>query len=519
MVAVTEDPLTAQAAANPSKIAIIEDDHHMDFAAFNALANRYAQTLVDLGVTAGTKVVWCGRNSTEVVALVAAIRKAGGVAVPLNYRLSAEESSYVVDNCDATVVCFDIEQAPQLERAATENTSVRAWLAFRCGDERTPAWASRLDSEAAKRPATEVQHVGEHPTAGTTMFYTSGTTGKPKGVVRQGVDPEILLGLVGEIGYQPDDIYLTTGPLYHSGPISFMLIVQQLGGSVVVMRNFDPQRWLELIERHRVTTTFSAPTPIRRVVDLPAEVIRRYDRSSMRRMIANAAPWPFDLKRRYVERIGDDSLFEVYGSTELGVDTVLRPEDQMRKPGSCGRAAPGIEIGLFDEEGNPLEEPRVSGDLYVRSSATFDNYYKADQKYEESKLGEWLTVGDIAYRDEEGFYYICDRRTDMIISGGVNIYPAEIEAVLTAHPAVADVAVFGIPSAEWGEAVHAAVVVYPGSDVTDEDLQTHCREHLASYKVPRSLDRIEEIPRNPSGKVLKRQLRDPYWEGHATKVG
>jgi fatty-acyl-CoA synthase/long-chain acyl-CoA synthetase len=514
-----EDPLAAQAAATPTKIAVIEGERRLDFAAFNAMANRYAHLLIGLGVTAGTKVVWCGRNSTEVLALIAATAKTGAIAVPLNYRLSPEEAAYVVENADAAVVLFDVEQAPQLEDAARQVEAVGSWLAFRCEPGEVPGWAAHLDTEAADRPESDPVALGEDPAAGTSMFYTSGTTGKPKGVVRGAVDMEIILGLVATIGYQADDVYLTTGPLYHSGPMSFMQIVQRFGGRVVVMREFDPERWLALVDEHKITTTFSAPTPIRRVVDLPEEVRARYDVSSLKRVIANAAPWPFDLKRRYVERIGDDSLFEVYGSTELGVDTILLPEDQMRKPGSCGRPAPGIEIGLFDASGNPVEEPHVPGDLYVRSSVTFASYYKADEKYEASKLGDWLTVGDIAYRDEEGFVYICDRRTDMIISGGMNIYPAEIEAVLAAHPDIADAAVFGVPSDEWGESVHAAIVVRPGTDPADAVLQEHCREHLASYKVPRGFDRIEEIPRNPSGKVLKRRLRDPYWEGRASKVG
>jgi fatty-acyl-CoA synthase/long-chain acyl-CoA synthetase len=513
------DPLAALTAAHPSKTAIIEGDRRLSYAAFNALVNRYANVLVGLGVRAGTKVTWCGRNSTEVVALIAALRKAGAVGVPLNYRLSPEEASYVVANADSALVLFDVEQAPQLELAAREAEGVRGWLAFRSGTGQVPDWASDLDAEAARSPETEPAAAGDDPAAGTAMFYTSGTTGKPKGVVRGQPDPEIVIGLVTEIGYQPGDVYLTTGPLYHSGPMSFMLIVQQMGGTVVVMRDFDPERWLELVEEHKVTATFSAPTPIRRVLDLPDEVIAARDLSSLRRFIANAAPWPFELKRRYVEKIGEGSLFEVYGSTELGVDTILRPEDQMRKPGSCGRPAPGIEIALFDDKGERVEEPRVPGDLYVRSKATFDAYYKADRKFEDAKLGEWLTVGDIAYRDDEGFYYICDRRTDMIISGGVNIYPAEIEAVLTAHPAIADAAVFGIPSQEWGESVHAAVVVHPGAEASDAELDAFCREHLASYKVPRGYDRIAEVPRNPSGKALKRQLRDPYWESQETKIG
>jgi fatty-acyl-CoA synthase/long-chain acyl-CoA synthetase len=518
MTAPAQDPLAALAAAEPSKIAVIEDERRLTYAEFNALVNRYANVLVDHGVRAGTKVVWCGRNSTEVVALIAALRKCGAVGVPLNYRLSPEETAYVVENADAALVVFDAEQAPQLEAAAGRVEAVRGWLAWGRASRDAPDWASPLDALAARSPETEPVARGTDPAAGTSMFYTSGTTGKPKGVVRGEPDPALVLGLVGEIGYEPGDVYLTTGPLYHSGPMSFMLIVQLMGGTVVVMRDFDPERWLDLVERHRVTTTFSAPTPIRRVVDLPDETIRRRDLSSMRRMIANAAPWPFELKRRYVEKIGAGSLFEVYGSTELGVDTILRPEDQLRKPGSCGRAAPGVEIALFGEDGRPIEEPNVPGDLYVRGTATFNDYYKAEGKFQDASRGDWLTVGDIAYRDDEGFYYICDRRTDMIISGGMNIYPAEIEAVLTAHPAVADAAVFGVPSDEWGESVHAAVVLSDGA-VTDDQLRDFCREHLAAYKTPRGFDRIEEIPRNPSGKTLKRRLRDPYWESRDTKIG
>ncbi|TDE36813.1 AMP-binding protein [Actinomadura sp. 6K520] len=515
MTAPPGDPLSLLAAAEPARTAVIEDGRHLTYAEFNALVNRYANLLVDHDVRAGTKVVWCGRNGTEVVALIAALRKCGAVGVPLNYRLTPEEASYVIENADAALVVFDAEQAPQLEPASWQAQGVRRWLAFRGN---APDWASSLDALAAKSPVTEPVPRGADPAAGSSMFYTSGTTGKPKGVVRGEIDQAIVLGLVGEIGFQPGDVYLTTGPLYHSGPLSFMLIVQLMGGTVVVLRDFDPERWLDLVERHRVTTTFSAPTPIRRVLDLPDEVIERRDLSSLRRMIANAAPWPFELKRRYVDRIGEGSLFEVYGSTELGVDTVLRPEDQLRKPGSCGRAAPGVEIALFDAEGRPVEEPHVPGDLYVRGAAVFRDYYKAEGKYRDASRGEWLTVGDIAYRDEEGFYYICDRRTDMIISGGVNVYPAEIEAVLTAHPAVADAAVFGVPSEEWGEAVHAAVVLRDDA-VTDEELRDFCREHLAAYKTPRGFDRIAEIPRNPSGKTLKRRLRDPYWANRDTRIG
>ena len=205
----------------------------------------------------------------------------------------------------------------------------------------------------------------------------------------------------------------------------------------------------------------------------------------MQRLIANAAPWPFELKKKYVERVNDYSLFEVYGSTELGVNTMLLPPDQMRKPGSCGRPIPGVEIKLFDDDGNEVTTPMEPGELYVLSDATFATYYKDPEKYDKGKRGDFMTVGDIAYMDDEGFYYICDRKSDMIISGGVNIYPAEIEAVLVAHPDIADAAVFGIPDDEWGEAVHAVITTYDGNDIDQPALEAFCREHLAGFKVPR----------------------------------
>jgi fatty-acyl-CoA synthase/long-chain acyl-CoA synthetase len=368
-----------------------------------------------------------------------------------------------------------------------------------------------LAEAAAPTPPT----IDQSQATGATMIYTSGTTGRPKGALRAATSMENAMALFQLIGYQPGEVYLTTGPLYHSGPLGFMAPPLLVGGTVIIQRRFDPEDWLRLIEQHRVTSTFSAPTPIRRVVDLPAEVIAKYDTSSLARFIANAAPWPFELKRRYVEAFGDTSLFEVYGSTELGVDTVLVPSDQMRKPGSCGRPAPGVELALFDDDGKQITEPRVPGELFVRSAGAFDTYYKAQEKYDSSRRGDWLTVGDVAYIDEEGYYYICDRKNDMIISGGMNIYPAEIEAALLEHPAVADVAVFGIPSNEWGEAVHAVIV--ERETLTDDEITGFARERLAGYKVPRSFSRIGEIPRTASGKTLKRELRQPYWDKAAQR--
>ena len=256
------------------------------------------------------------------------------------------------------------------------------------------------------------------------------------------------------------------------------------------------------------------------VCNLPAEVKQRYDVSSMRRMIANAAPWSFALKQMYLADFPADSLYEVYGSTELGVDCVLLPEDQLRKPGSCGKPAPMVEIKLFDDDGKEVTGtgPDNTGELFVRSAAVFNDYYKQHDKFLADQHDGYQTVGDIAYRDDEGFLYICDRKKDMIISGGVNIYPAEIEATLEACPQIYEAAVFGIPSEEWGESVHAVVVTAPGSELDADGVMAYAREHLAGYKVPRSISFMDELPKVPSGKILKRELRTPFWAGQDRRV-
>ena len=353
------------------------------------------------------------------------------------------------------------------------------------------------------------------------MIYTSGTTGKPKGAFRRGnAGAQQSAALMAHIGYTTDDVYIPTGPLYHSGPGGFMGVAQALGQTVVLQRKFNAEDWLRIVDKHKVTSTFSAPTPIRMICALPADVKARYDTSSMRRMIANAAPWSFALKQMYLADFPADSLFEVYGSTELGVNCVLRPEDQLRKPGSCGLPSPMVEIKLFDDDGNEVTGvgPDHPGELFVKSPSVFADYYKQHDKFEADRKHGYQTVGDIAYRDDEGYYYICDRKKDMIISGGMNVYPAEIEAALESHVDIYEVAVFGIPSEEWGETVHAVVVQREGAGLTDADVIAHARAHLASYKVPRSITWSDELPKTGSGKILKRELRATFWAGRDSKV-
>ncbi len=501
-------------------MALVDDrpDGHLvkwSFDELEANANRLARLLIELGVKSNDRVLSCGQNSCWLVAMSNAVRKIGAVGVPLNYRLTHEEASYVVDNSDAVVVFADGEFADLFAKIRSETPKVREVLIF---DGAPLTGQTRVEPMLAKlSPAPpELREAAGEPM---TMIYTSGTTGKPKGAVRSSLgNAAQSAALWGEIGYQPGDVYITTGPLYHSGPGGFLATSIRQGHSCVLQHKYDEEDWLRLVEKYRVTTTFAAPTPIRRICQLPDAVFSKYDVSSMARMVANAAPWSYALKQLYLSRFPKLSLFEVYGSTELGINTLLRPEHQLSKPGSCGRPAPGVEIMLFDDEGASVTAAQTEGELYVKSANMFSTYHKAHDKFMADRRDGWQTVGDIAYRDEEGFYYICDRKKDMIISGGVNIYPAEIEAALEAHADINDVAVFGIPDEEWGEAVHAIVVVRTGAALSKEQITAFARQSLAGYKVPRSISFMDDIPRTGSGKILKRDLRKPFWAGRASRV-
>ncbi len=494
MAATQADLFARNAAASPGKTAVVEDRPDGEiisytFAELDRVAARIAEVLRELAVGETTRVAWCGPNSAGLLAVIGAIRRLGAVAVPLNPHLTPGEAGYVLDNSDVEVVCVDTEHLGLIEKVC----GTRAVVTFGDGDARVAHAASG-----------GTRHTGG--VRGGDIFYTSGTTGRPKGVVRAPAPDPGRSPLARLIGYQPDDVYLTTGPLYHSGPARFCAMAQALGTTIVVQRRFHAEDWLRLVDRYGVTATFSAPTTLRRVCDLPAWTKDRYDRSSMRRFVANAAPWSQALKHAYLADFPADSLWEVYGSAEFGVATVLAPEEQLRKPGSCGRPAPGVEIALFADDGGEVTEPYVRGELFVRSPSMFHTYYKADEQYEADRRGEYHTVGDIAYRDDEGYLYIADRKKDVIISGGVNIYPAEVEAALDRSPDIYEVAVFGVPDEHWGESVHAAVVP-ARPDVTAAEVIDFARAHLAGYKLPRSVTFVGELPRTGSGKVLKRALR------------
>jgi acyl-CoA synthetase (AMP-forming)/AMP-acid ligase II len=516
----TPDILALHAAGQGDRVAVIVDGSGgatpsvTTFAELNARVNRLAHALLATGAQAGQRLVWCGPNSLEVLVTIHAARKLGLVAVPLSYRFNEDEMAYVVDNSEAAVVIADAEQAAMIASVRDRLPQARTFVSYGGS---TPQGFVDLDRFSASHPDSEPPPVAGSE-AGAAMIYTSGTTGRPKGALRTTTDRQIVFALLAELNLLHENaVHLTTGPLYHSGPLAFASLAHTLGTPIVVLRRFDAARWLTLVAEHRVTNTFSAPTQLKRIVSLPPEALARADMSSMVCLIANAAPVPYALKQEVVDKLGDGFLYEVYGSTELGVDTVLKPEDQLRKPGSCGKPYGGIEVRIVTDDGRDAA-PNEVGELYVRSNLAMDGYHRSAEQLSELAEGGWKSVGDVAYVDDEGYVYICDRKKDMIISGGVNIYPAEIEAVLYAHPQVLDAAVFGIPDDEWGESVHAIVQPKPGETVDLEELRAFTESRLARYKRPRRYEIRDELPRTDSGKLLKRVLRDEYWRGRERAV-
>jgi len=508
------DVLAAHAARHPHQPALIEGERVWSWAEFVARRNRLGHGLVGLGLRPGEHVIVYAENSIEHYLAGSAARAAGLIPAPMNHRLVEEEVAYILDHSDAVAVLVSDRFVPMADAVRAQAKKVRHFILM--GAERRP-WALHLDDlTAAGRPDPV-----ELPTGvafGASMIYTGGTTGRPKGALRRGMNPQDLMDTLGAMDLvDPAHVHLVAGPMYHSAPGGFALYAHLVGATVVIMPKFDPEQALAEIARHRCTSTFMAPTLLKRIVDLPAPVRARYDVSSMRAIIMAAAPCPMRVKEGVVAHFGP-ALYEFYGSSELGVNTILRPEDVLRKPGSCGRAAPGKAIALLDDDGRPVAagEP---GELYVRRfPGLLDEYYRDPEATAKMQRGEWYTVGDVAYVDADGFYYICDRKRDMIISAGVNIYPAEIEDVLHRHPRVLDVAVFGVPDEEWGERVHAALHVRPGETLAPEEITAFCRQHMAGYKVPREISFHDVFPRDAAGKLLKRQLREPYWAGRASRV-
>jgi acyl-CoA synthetase (AMP-forming)/AMP-acid ligase II len=502
--------LDVHALIRPNKVALICGEHSLTYAELNRRARRVANALRNLGVKAGDRVAVTAHNSIELLEVAGGLSKLAAITVLLNYRLRAHEVAYIINDAQAKVAIAGPELVEVVDQARAEVEAEVVYIAI--GDEGRHGW-QRYEDLLASADENALPGAGG---PSSTMSYTSGTTGKPKGTYRpHGVPANDVTSVIRAFELAESDVHLLAGPYYHSAPNFFATVHLMLGSTIVIQPKYDAVEALQLIERHKITTTFMAPTLLQRLCDVPEDVFARYDASPLRSIILGGAPCPYALKVRATKRFGE-CLWEFYGATETGFVTILRPEDQLRKPGSCGKVGPGQEIRLLDAAGNEVLDG-VPGEIWARSPQLAEYYNKPDAMVRTMRDG-FFSAGDIAYRDAEGYYYICDRKIDMIISGGVNIYPAEIEAVLSAHPAVLDVAVIGVPDDYWGESVKAVVSLRPGASATAAELIVFCGEQLADYKKPRSVDFVDELPRNPAGKLLKALIREPYWKGVGRRI-
>jgi len=475
--------------------------------------NRVVHGLRALGLEKGDCVAAVLPNGKEIIELYLAVAQAGWYLTPINHHLTAPEIAYIVKDSEAKAFVAGERFADACRGAASEIGFPAAGL-FGVGE--IPGF----------RPYAELtqgqpDHLPDERAAGAVMNYTSGTTGRPKGVRRSlpPLDPDtvatLFTGFLQMFGVKPEDenVHICGSPLYHTAVLVFLSASMHLGHPCVVMDKWKPEEMLRLIERYRVTTSHMVPTQFHRLLQLPEEQRGRYDVSSCRAMVHAAAPCPPEIKRRMLDWWGD-SIYEYYAATEGG-GTLVTPQEWRKHPGTVGRAWASSEIRILDDEGRDCPAT-VPGTVYMKLG-TADFEYKGDRKKtQESRREGFFTVGDIGYLNEEGYLFLCDRKADMIISGGVNIYPAEIESVLLTHPQVADAAVFGVPHPDWGEEVKAVVEPVEGAEpgeALSREILEFCGDKLAKYKTPRSIDYVAELPRDPNGKLYKRKLRDPYWEG------
>jgi long-chain acyl-CoA synthetase len=488
----------------------------VSYAELHAEANRLAHLIRAAGLVPGDHLAFSIENQAHFHAVAWGAHYAGLYYTAISTRLTVEEAAYVLNDCGARVFVTSARQSEVATGviALTPDVEVRLML-----DGVIDGYDS-YEEALARQPADEIAD----PVAGLDMLYSSGTTGRPKGIKAalpsNPVDtPTAVYTLCSLLfGLTEDTVYLSPAPLYHSAPLRFTMAIHQGGGTVVVMEHFDPVEALALIERYQVTFSQWVPTMFIRMLKLPEEDRARYDLSSLQVAVHAAAPCPVEVKRRMIEWWGP-VLHEYYAGTEGNGFVYTNSEDWLAHPGTVGRNLTGeIHIVGDDSEELPAGE---AGTIWFGGNAEFEYHNDPDKTAESRDPRGWSTLGDVGRLDDEGFLYLTDRKSYMIISGGVNIYPQETENLLALHPRVADVAVIGVPNEDFGEEVKAVVQpaegAEPGPDL-ERELIAYCREHLADVKCPRTVDFVDELPRHPTGKLYKRLLRDQYWAGHDTSI-
>ncbi|MGA6161521.1 class I adenylate-forming enzyme family protein [Amycolatopsis magusensis] len=498
------------ARERPDAPAAIHGDQVLTYGEWNARADRVAEGLAALGLRAGDRLGMRFSLCLEWFVLQRALQKLEVAQVAVNGKLTADEAAYILGDSQAKgLACDDPDPSAWSRHDVGILITVGQAAGVRYEDlVRTPAGTPRF---GRLRPAL--------------VLYTSGTTGAPRGVPppdpAETRDPDRLrryhASVAGVPPYPDRAVTLLTLPVHHGAGSAVATRTCAVGGTVIVLSPYDAEAALRLIDRHRVQVWPAVPTMLSRVRNLPERVLRAYDLSSLTAVTVGAAPVPQSLKQWIADHLGDDLLWESYGASEAGMITYTSPRYQLTKPGTSGIPHDGVEIAIVDEDWNRLP-PGCTGEIAVDTPAVLRGYLGRDELGEDTLRDGFYRTGDVGHLDEDGFLYLTDRVTDMIVAGGVNIYPAEIEKVLLGHPAVLDAAVIGIPQDDFGEQPMAFVVTDPAATPAEAELVTYLDSRLAPYKRPRRFAFVDDLPRNPMGKVLKRRLRAPFWKGRDRRV-
>ncbi len=504
------DAVAAHARLTPDKLAVRDSRRSLSYAQWHVRATRLANGLLGIGLAKGDRVALLAYNCAEWMEIYAALAAAGLVAVPINFRLTPAEIAYIVQHSEARAVIAQDELADQVAAVRTQlPIPPDAYIAF--GHALPAGWRAYeqlIDAAGTGQPPVDVR-----PGDMSALMYTSGTTGKPKGAMRSHEGSTLIaLATALELQFTRDDTALLVMPMCHANSLYFSHTFVHLGATCVIddRRSFDPQALLATLSGQKVTFTSLVPTHYIMMLGLPAAVKQQYDVSRVEKLMISSAPARKETKLAILEHFRNGRLYELYGSTETGWVTLLHPQEQIDKLGSVGREWAGSgPIRLLDPQGNEVPDGDV-GELYSRTPYVFDGYWKNPAKTAEAFCGAWCSVGDMARRDAQGYIHLVDRKSNMIITGGENVYPSEVEVVLATHPKIKDVAVVGLPHPKWGEAVHAVVVLHRAAEATEAELLDWCRGRIAGYKRPQSVRFVADadMPRTVTGKILHRSLRD-----------
>ena len=503
--------LKVNAKKFPKTVALQDRSRSFTYPQTNDRVNRLANSLLSLGLAKGDRVAVLMENSIEIIEIYLATAKSGLVIVPINFRLVGPEISYIVNNSDAKVFIVHDEFAPEIDRVKSELTNIDGANYFIVGEslEGYRKYEELISNGSAAEPDIEVA-----PQDTWILIYTSGTTGKPKGVIRSH-ESHVAFYLINAVdfGFNEHDFCMNVMPLCHINSTFFTFIFLYIGASVYIhpAQSFKPEEILEIVETKKITFISLIPTHYNLILNAPEDALKR-DVSSIRKLLCSSAPVRKSMKECIMGYFKGVELYEGYGSTEAGIVTVLKPEYQMKKLGSIGFETLGTEfVKILDENGREVPDGEV-GELYSKGPMLFDEYYKLPDKTADSFVNGWFSAGDMARKDKDGFFEIVDRKDNLIITGGENVYPSEVEEVVGSHPDVFDTAVIGLPDDKWGERVAAIVIKKPETELDAEILRAYCKDKIAGYKRPKDIIFIESdaMPRTATGKILHRILRERF---------